>query len=97
MYAQSEIAEQVFEAIQNGGSWSGEVELKTKNGGIVPTLLRSDCIVDDSGKRIGLIAVCTDISERKQKKSTATANRAGATSGGDSPTHPPVFETRGDS
>jgi len=47
MYAQSEIAEQVFEAIQNGGSWSGEVELKTKNGGIVPTLLRSDCIVDD--------------------------------------------------
>jgi len=30
------------------------------------TLLRSDCIVDDSGKRIGLIAVCTDISERKQ-------------------------------
>jgi len=35
MYAQSEIAEQVFEAIQNGGSWSGEVELKTKNGGIV--------------------------------------------------------------
>jgi len=26
----------------------------------------SDRIVDDSGKRIGLIAVCTDISERKQ-------------------------------
>jgi len=46
----------------------GEVELKTKNGGIVPTLLRADCIVDDSGKRIGLIAVCTDISERKQAK-----------------------------
>jgi len=37
IYAQSEIAEQVFEAIQNGGSWSGEV-VKTKNVGIVLTL-----------------------------------------------------------
>jgi hypothetical protein len=66
MYAQPKIAEQVFKAIQNGRSWSGEVELKTKSGGIMITLLRADCIVDDSSNRIGLISVCTDITERKQ-------------------------------
>jgi len=66
IYTQPEIAEQVFQAIQNGRSWSGEVEMKTKSGRIVVTLLRADCIVDDSGNRIGLIGVCTDITERKQ-------------------------------
>jgi light-regulated signal transduction histidine kinase (bacteriophytochrome) len=66
MYAQPKIAEQVFKAIQNGRSWGGEVELKTKSGRIVVNLLRADCIVDDSGNQIGLISVCTDITERKQ-------------------------------
>ena len=66
MYVRSEIAEQVFEAIQNGRSWSGEIENKTKSGRIVPTLLRADCIVDDSGNRIGLIEVCTDITSRQE-------------------------------
>jgi len=73
LYAQSEIAEQVFEAIQNGGSWRGE--MKTKTGRIVLTLMRANCVVDESG-RIGLISVCADITERKQKEA-ATANRAG--------------------
>lgn len=66
MFASSKLAEQVFQAILHGYSWSGEVELKTKQGHIVPTLLRADCIMDDLGNHIGLIGVCTDISDRKQ-------------------------------
>lgn len=66
MYTQLEIAEQVLTAIQNGRSWSGEVELKTKSGKFISTLLRADCIVDDAGNHIGLISVCTDITKRKQ-------------------------------
>jgi hypothetical protein len=68
-YAQPEVGQQVFSVIQNDQSWNGEVELKTKSGQIVPTLLRADCIVDDLGKPVGLIAVLTDITQRKETES----------------------------
>ncbi|HEY9846252.1 MAG TPA: response regulator, partial [Candidatus Caenarcaniphilales bacterium] len=38
----------------------------TKRGRIVPTLLHADCIVDAFSNRIGLIGICTDITDRKQ-------------------------------
>lgn len=68
IFTEAEIAKQAFEAIRNGRAWNGEVELKSKHGGIVSTLLRADCIVDEFGNQIGLIAVCTDITDRKQTK-----------------------------
>ncbi len=66
LFTLPEIAQQVLQAILNGHSWSGEVEMKTKRGQIVPTLLRADCIMDDFGNHIGLVYVCTDITDRKQ-------------------------------
>ncbi len=62
----SEVAGQVFPAINSGSTWSGEVELKTKLGRTIPTLLRADCILDEFGNQTGLIYVCSDISDRKQ-------------------------------
>lgn len=64
MYVCPETRQKVFTAIQNNSSWSGEVELKNKNGEIIPTLLQADRILDDDGNNIGLIAVYTDISYR---------------------------------
>lgn len=66
MYVSAEIAKELFQTIQSGLSWTGEVELKTKSDQIVTTWLRADCILDDAGNRIGLIAFITDITERKQ-------------------------------
>ena len=66
LYADVEKAFEVFQAIQNGQSWIGEVDLKTRDGNIVHNLLRADCIRDRNGKPIGLIGIHTDITERKE-------------------------------
>ena len=66
IYNQLETAAAIFETIQNGDSWSGEVEIKTTTGQIVPILLRGDCIRDEAGNPVGLIVVHTDIAARKQ-------------------------------
>jgi PAS domain S-box-containing protein len=65
-YVSANVATEVLNAIQNGLSWTGEVELKTQQGEVVLTLLRADCICDNTGTQIGLLGVMTDITERKQ-------------------------------
>lgn len=66
LHADLDKARTVFQAIQQGQSWIGELDLKTRSGEIVNTLLRADCIRDRAGKPIGLIGIHTDITERKQ-------------------------------
>jgi PAS domain S-box-containing protein len=66
VYANNDIAVEVFNAIMGGGSWSGELEMISKSGRKIPFLLRADAIKDESGKIIGLIGLHTDITERKQ-------------------------------
>ena len=65
LYLSPEVGSEVYQIIINTGCWSGEIELRTKSGAIVQTLLRIDSIFDDAGNRLGLVGVCTDISERK--------------------------------
>ena len=65
IYANNDIAGEVFNAIMDGGSWSGELEMISKSGRKIPFLLRADTIKDESGKIIGLIGLHTDITERK--------------------------------
>jgi len=65
IYANNDIAGEVFNAIMDGGSWSGELEMISKSGRRIPFLLRADAIKDESGKIIGLIGLHTDITERK--------------------------------
>jgi signal transduction histidine kinase len=66
LFVNPEVAREIFTAIQGNLSWKGEVALRTKQGQIVPTLLRVDSIENDAGRRIGLISVHTDITERKR-------------------------------
>ncbi len=66
LFVNPQVAEEIFRTIQHGNSWRGEVALKTRQGRIVPTLLRADTIEDDIGRRIGLISVHTDITARKR-------------------------------
>jgi two-component system sensor histidine kinase/response regulator len=57
---------EVFAALGEGRSWSGEADLRTRAGRVVPTLLRADCIVDEAGNRLGMVGVATDISARRR-------------------------------
>jgi PAS domain S-box-containing protein len=66
MYAQYQLWKQIFKTVRNGLSWSGEIELQTKSGEAVITLMRADSIKDETGNLIGLIGVITDITKRKE-------------------------------
>jgi PAS domain S-box-containing protein len=66
LFAKEGLADEVFGAVRSGRSWSGEVELKARDGRIVPTLLRADCILDETGNRIGFIGASTDMTERRR-------------------------------
>ncbi len=70
MYVQPQIYKQIYKTICSGLSWSGEIELKTKNGETVTTLIRADNIKDDSGNFIGFVGVITDITQRKEVEAT---------------------------
>lgn len=66
VYADKEVAREVFDSIMHGKSWSGELEMMSRSGRRFPVLLRADAVKDESGKIIGLIGTHTDISERKK-------------------------------
>jgi PAS domain S-box-containing protein len=66
VYADQDVARDVFETIMDGGSWSGEVEDIAKDGHRLIVMLRADAIKDETGKIIGLLAINTDITERKK-------------------------------
>ena len=61
-----EVCRELFEKIMSGKSWAGELELVTKGGRVFPGYERADAIIDNDGKRIGLIGIVTDITERKR-------------------------------
>ncbi len=66
IYTDPQQATEVFTALQQGHSWTGEVTLRSKAGEIVPILLRADIIRNDADQAIGFIGVQTDITVQKQ-------------------------------
>ncbi|MHC5059787.1 MAG: ATP-binding protein [Planctomycetota bacterium] len=74
LYADKDVAHQVFESIMAGKSWSGEVQMKTKNGRKITVLLRADAVKDKSGEVIGLIGIHTDITDRKHTEEVIEHN-----------------------
>ncbi|HLO50330.1 MAG TPA: PAS domain S-box protein [Kamptonema sp.] len=69
IHTKSSVLREIFKSLRKGCSWSGEIELKTKWSETVQAQLRADCITDNSGNRVGMIAVIADITELKQKES----------------------------
>ncbi len=61
-----DVAKEMYGNIQNGRSWSGELQMVTKNGRVFFAYERADAIKDHEGKIIGLIGIVTDISARKK-------------------------------
>jgi PAS domain S-box-containing protein len=55
-----------WETLLTGGTVTGEIINKTKNGRLIPIAGTNSPILDESGKIIGFLAVHQDITERKQ-------------------------------
>jgi len=66
VYKYPNVAREVFGTITEGGSWSGEVGMKTRTGHEVLVFLRANCVKDDNNRITGLVGIHTDITERVQ-------------------------------
>ncbi len=68
LYVRSTSYKKIYKNIRKGRSWCGEVALRTNSGEAVTALVRADSIKDINGYSIGLIAVITDITKRKESE-----------------------------
>jgi PAS domain S-box-containing protein len=65
LFVQEVIAERVHNLLMQGGSWSGEVDMYTHRGVIIPVAMRTNAIRDPDGKIVGAVGIYTNISDRK--------------------------------
>ena len=65
LYVDERTGRQVFSTIMAGGQWTGEVEMRGKDGSILNILLRAYCIKDSQDKIVGLVGAHTDITRQK--------------------------------
>ena len=73
LYVDPKIADQVSAAVAKGESWSGEIEMRTRRGDVIPVFLRSDAIKDDHGEVTGRIEIHTNITQRKRAEKLQAA------------------------
>jgi len=66
LYVRPQSYKQIYKNLRQGRSWCGEIALQTKSGEAVTALVRADTIKDKKCHSIGLIAVITDITKRKE-------------------------------
>ncbi|MEG4286938.1 PAS domain S-box protein [Microcoleus sp. A006_D1] len=68
LYVRPKSYKKIYKNIRKGRSWCGEVALRSKSDQAVTALVRADSIKDINGHSIGLIAVITDITKRKESE-----------------------------
>jgi PAS domain S-box-containing protein len=66
LYADQELARDVFDTLASGGKRAVELEMIAKDGRRFPVQLRADAVKDEHGETICTIGVHTDISDRRQ-------------------------------
>lgn len=77
IFEDSDTAEMTRELLKNQNSWKCEVDLKTKSGRVITTLLNVDPIRSSSDNCEGFIFSLTDVTKRKQvEKTLQIRNRA---------------------
>ncbi|MEG4572044.1 PAS domain S-box protein [Microcoleus sp. N3A4] len=69
MYAKSQYLRKLFRMLRQGFSWDTEIEIKTKTGEIIETILRAECIKNSANKPIGMMAIIADVTELKRAES----------------------------
>ncbi|MGZ3900859.1 MAG: PAS domain S-box protein, partial [Bacteroidia bacterium] len=77
--ATQEQARQIMLELAGGNSWSGEFEVKDKNGNVFPAFVTNSPIVDKEQGLVGIIGVSSNITKRKNAelklKNSETFNR----------------------
>lgn len=66
LYAENALYRQMHMHMLHGGTFTGEVLNRRKNGEVFPSYLSAACMRNAKGKLIGFMGVSRDISERKQ-------------------------------
>lgn len=66
LFVDPRIGTHIFGTVRRKGSWRGEVELRSKDGHVIQTLLFLDKIMDENNHELGYIGVCTNINHRKR-------------------------------
>ncbi|MEG4419104.1 PAS domain S-box protein [Microcoleus sp. LAD1_D5] len=69
MYPKSQDLRKLFRVLRKGFPWENEIEIKSKNGDIIETFLRANCIKDSASQPIGMIAIIADLTEIKRTAS----------------------------
>jgi len=71
-----ELQRELGDAIRAGRVWSGEADVRTRDGRIVPLLWRMTPLIDATGRSVGALAVGTDVSERRRADGAARRHQA---------------------
>jgi PAS domain S-box-containing protein len=66
LFADRTVAAAIHAAIRAGYTWTGETEVRTRDGRTVHCLVRADIIRDDEGRPSGIFGVFTDVTERRR-------------------------------
>ncbi len=57
---------EIIARLQHGESWSGELQVQSRDGRVFPALVTNAPVLDEHGRLIGIVGISTDISARIQ-------------------------------
>ena len=66
LFQKPELWDEIWRTCEDGGAWSGEVEMCATGERIAPTLCRADAIRDERRTFLGVVLIFTDITQRKR-------------------------------
>jgi len=66
LFCKPELWDEIWRTCEDGGAWSGEVEMHAAGNRIAPTLCRADAIRDEHRAFLGVVLIFTDITQRKR-------------------------------
>ena len=66
LFQKPELWDEMWRTCEEGGAWSGEVEVYASGERLAPTLCRADAIRDERRAFLGVVLIFTDITQRKR-------------------------------
>jgi PAS domain S-box-containing protein len=75
LFADPTVRPQFRETLERGESYRAEIEIRSRDGRLVPTLLRADPIRDETGRVEGAIAFFTEIGDAGEPRQVLEAER----------------------
>ncbi|MBI5802694.1 MAG: EAL domain-containing protein [Verrucomicrobia bacterium] len=66
LFQKPQLWDEMWRTCEEGGAWSGEVEMYASGDRLAPTLCRADAIRDERRAFLGVVLIFTDITQRKR-------------------------------